>query len=127
MRGRDAEVASVPDCGDGVESVLSQLLEAFLGRPLTAGEFSELNSSYREAEDAGSSERTTYGAALPTTPIGLDALVMVSQLMQSALRRSLIPEESSRLKHAYQVAKKDAGGATLQAVIAALEREKYPQ
>lgn len=94
MRGRDAEVASVPDGGDGVEPVLSQLLEACLGRPLTAGEFSELNSSYREAEDAGSSERTTYGAALPTTPIGLDALVMVSQLMQSALRRSLIPEES---------------------------------
>ncbi|WP_132827764.1 hypothetical protein [Mycobacteroides abscessus] len=86
-----------------------------------------LESGYREVGEPCSAETPTHGAALSTTLLDLDALVLVSQLLQSSLGRPLAPEESSRLKRAYQVAKKDEGGETLQTVIEALERERQEE
>lgn len=127
MPNRHSEAAaSVPDGVDELP-LLSQLLQTFAGRSLTAVESVRLENGCREVGEVGGAETPRHGAVLSTTPLSLDALVLVSQLLQSSLGRPMAPEESSRLKHAYQVAKKDEGGATLQTVIEALERHRQEE
>lgn len=48
--------------------------------------------------------------------INLDAIVDLSQLIQEVIGRSLNPEESSRLKSAYQAAEKTPAGATIKSM-----------
>lgn len=54
--------------------------------------------------------------------LDLDDLVDLSRVIQDVVGRSLSPDESSRLKSAYQAAAAEPDGATLQALWAALER-----
>ncbi|TEA09118.1 hypothetical protein [Mycobacteroides salmoniphilum] len=64
---------------------------------------------------------------LDDSAVNLDDLVTLSQLLAAFLGRSLAPEESSRLKTAYQVARNGPDGATLQTIGAALEPENRPR
>jgi hypothetical protein len=52
--------------------------------------------------------------------LNLDDLVAVAQLIEGVTGRSLTPDESSRLKSAYQAARNRRGGATLHAITSAL-------
>ncbi|ART74398.1 hypothetical protein BTO20_37920 (plasmid) [Mycobacterium dioxanotrophicus] len=55
--------------------------------------------------------------------LNLDDLVDLSHVIQQVVGRSLSPDESSRLKAAYQAAG-TAAGATLQTLRAALEQSR---
>lgn len=55
------------------------------------------------------------------SPLDLDDLVDLSHVIQEVIGRALTPEESSRLKSAYQTAGSAPAGATLKALQTALQ------
>jgi hypothetical protein len=57
------------------------------------------------------------------SPLDLDDLVDLSHVIQEVIGRALTPEESSRLKSAYQNAGSAPAGATLTALRTALQHE----
>jgi hypothetical protein len=59
------------------------------------------------------------GSVQLANPLNLDDVVAVSRLIERVVGRSLTPDESSRLKCAYQAVQAQRGGATLQAIVGA--------
>lgn len=53
--------------------------------------------------------------------LDLDDLVDLSRVIQGVIRRALAPDESSRLKTAYQAARATPAGTTLEALNEALQ------